>query len=69
LMFPFASIILKNKFFVLAIISGWLLYTALADIFPEFKEKGTTSKKIIYLFFIVLWIFMFIGFEKLWESI
>jgi zinc and cadmium transporter len=65
LMFPFASIILKNKFFVLAIISGWLLYTALADIFPEFKEKWTTKQKVFYLIFIIIWIFMFLGFEKL----
>jgi zinc transporter ZupT len=38
-MFPFAESIMLNKFYILSIISGGLLYTALADIFPEFKEK------------------------------
>jgi len=69
LMFPFTEIIMQHKFYVLAIISGGLLYTALADIFPEFKEKWTTKQKIIYLFFIILWIFLFIGFEKLGDLI
>jgi len=69
LMFPFATSIMQNKFHILSIISGGLLYTALADIFPEFKEKWTTKQKIIYLIFIIIWIFMFLGFEKLWELI
>ena len=69
LMFPFAENIMQNKFYILSIISGGLLYTALADIFPEFKEKWTTKQKIIYLIFIIIWIFMFLGFEKLWELI
>ena len=69
ILFPFSTVIMEHKFYILSVIVGWLLYTALADIFPEFKEKGTTSKKIMYLVFIVLWIFMFIGFEKLWELI
>jgi zinc transporter ZupT len=53
-MFPFATIIIQNKFYILSIISGGLLYTALADIFPEFKEKGTTKQKIFYLIFIII---------------
>jgi zinc and cadmium transporter len=65
LMFPFSDFILKHKFYVLAIISWGLLYTALADIFPEFKEKWTIKQKIFYLIFIFIWIFMFLGFEKL----
>ncbi len=69
IMFPFTSFILAHKFYVLAIISGGLLYTALADIFPEFKEKGTTKQKILYLIFIIIWIFMFLGFENLSELI
>jgi len=69
IMFPFTGFILAHKFYVLAIISGWLLYTALADIFPEFKEKWTTKQKILYLIFIIIWIFMFLGFENLSELI
>ncbi len=65
LTFPFSEFLLNNKYEILAIISGWLLYTALADIFPEFKEKWTTMKKVSYLFFIVIWILLFIGFEHL----
>jgi zinc transporter ZupT len=38
-MFPFANLVMQNKYYILSIISGGLLYTALADIFPEFKEK------------------------------
>ncbi len=69
IMFPFADFILKNKFYVLAIISWGLLYTSLADIFPEFKEKWTINQKILYLIFIILWILMFLGFENLSELI
>ncbi len=63
----FSDFLVFNKFYLLAIITGWLLYTALADIFPEFKTKGATSQKILYLVFIVLWIFLFLGFEMLTE--
>jgi zinc and cadmium transporter len=65
--YPFSDFLIANKFYILAIITGWLLYTALADIFPGFKWKGTTFKKVSYLFFILIWILMFIGFEKLTE--
>ncbi len=63
--YPFSDFLISNKFYILAIISGWLLYTALADIFPEFKWKWTTSKRISYFVFIIIWIFIFLGFEKL----
>ena len=69
ILFPFTKEILSIKFYILWIISGGLLYTALADIFPEFKEKWNIKQKIIYLLFIILWIFMFLGFEKLSELI
>jgi zinc and cadmium transporter len=67
--FPFADFLIANKYYILAIIAWWLLYTALADIFPEFKWKWTTTKKIWYLVFIILWIFLFLSFEELieWE--
>ena len=66
--YPFADFLVANKFYILAIITGWLLYTALADIFPEFKWKGTTAKKISYFVFIIIWIFIFLGFEELNHS-
>ncbi len=63
LTFPFADFLLDHKYYILAIITGWLLYTALADIFPEFNEKATTEKKLAYLVFIILWIVSFLLFE------
>jgi len=65
LTYPFSDFLISHKFQILTIISGWLLYTALADIFPEFNWKWTILKKIIYLIFIVIWIFMFLWFEKI----
>ncbi|USN58669.1 MAG: hypothetical protein H6767_00695 [Candidatus Peribacteria bacterium] len=52
--YPFADMLVLHKFAILAFIAGGLLYTALADIFPEFKGKGTTLKKLTYLVFIVI---------------
>lgn len=69
LVFPFSNFLVENKAYVLSIISWGLLYTALADIFPEFKWKWTITKKFIYLFFIIIWIFSFIWFEKISELI
>lgn len=63
--YPFADFLVANKFYILAIIAWGLLYTALADILPEFKWKWTTKKKAIYLIFIFIWIFSFIWFEKI----
>jgi len=63
--YPFSEFLIWNKFYILAIITGWLLYTALADIFPEFKWKGTTLKKISYFIFIIFWILMFLWFEEI----
>lgn len=63
--YPFAEFLTENKFYILAIIAWGLLYTALADIFPEFKGKGTTKKKFVYLVFIVIWILSFVWFEKI----
>ena len=68
LTYPFSDFLIENKFYMLAIIVGWLLYTALADIFPEFKWKGTTWKKLSYLIFIILWIFIFLWFSSIAEK-
>ncbi len=65
--YPFVDFLVDNKFYILSIITWGLLYTALADIFPEFKWKWTTMKKISYLFFIVIWIIIFLGFEAISE--
>ena len=63
LIYPFSTVLLANKFIILSIITWGLLYTALADIFPEFKEKWWTKTKISYLFFILLWILVYILFN------
>ncbi len=68
LTYPFADTLLENKFFILAVITWGLLYTALADIFPEFKEKWEMKAKVSYLFFIILWVSFFFGFEEMIES-
>jgi zinc transporter ZupT len=39
LTYPFQAWLLAHKFYILALIAGGLLYTSLADIFPEVKEK------------------------------
>jgi len=67
--FPFVDFLMENKFYILSIISWGLLYTALADIFPEFSSKANFSKKIIYLVFIIIWIFSFLCFENISEII
>ena len=65
LTYPFASFLIENKFYVLSIITWWLLYTALSDIFPEFKWKWTIIKKAYYLVFIVMWVILFLGFKSI----
>lgn len=57
--YPFESILVKNSPIILSLIIWWLLYTAMTDIFPSFKEKGSIGNKIMYLVFIVLWVGLF----------
>lgn len=64
LTYPFSDFLIENKFYILAIIVWWLLYTSLADIFPEFKWKWSTRKKISYFVFILIWIISFLFFEE-----
>lgn len=68
LTYPFSNFLIENKFNILAIITWWLLYTALADIFPEFKGKWTQKKKVSYLIFILIWIFIFQSFQVFTHS-
>lgn len=63
LTFPFADFLVSKESYILSLISWWLLYTALTDIFPEFKWRGNINKKIWYLIFIVIWIWIF---QLLW---
>jgi len=65
LTYPFSEFFLSNKFYILAIISWWLLYIALSDIFPEIKEKWTNLNKLINLIIIFLWIGLFLLIEFL----
>jgi len=65
LLFPFSEFLTKNEPYILSIISWWLLYTALADIFPEFNWKWTIWKKFFYLFFILVWIAIFLFFKMI----
>jgi len=65
LTYPFWEFLIDNKLYVLAIIAGWLLYTALADIFPSFKSKWNFKNKINYLVFVILGIFLFLWFNEI----
>jgi hypothetical protein len=47
------------------LIAGGLLYTSLADIFPEVKEKWNTTYKLINLLIIFVWIGVFVVIEYL----
>lgn len=64
LTYPFSNFLLAHTFEILAIIVGWLIYISLTDIFPSFKEKGTTKHKFIYLLFMIGWIFAFMLFSQ-----
>lgn len=59
MVYPFSEILSKYNFHILAIIAGWLLYTAMSDILPSFKKTGKIKNKIIYLICMILWIFSF----------
>ncbi len=63
--YPFISFLIDNKTEILSIITGWLLYTALTDIFPWVKKKWELKHKIIYLFFIVFWVMLFYIFNEM----
>lgn len=64
ILYPFQSFILNEKYAVLALISWFLLYTALTDILPEIMNKAHLKKKIFYLLFILLWIWTFLWIES-----
>lgn len=68
LTYPFYDFLINHKFEILSIITGWLLYTALTDIFPNIKEKWELKHKVIYLWFIVFWVVLFSFFNELTHS-
>ncbi len=58
ILFPFTDFLVWNKFIIISIISWALLYLALSDILPEFKNKWWLKMKLLYLLFIFagLWL-------------
>jgi uncharacterized membrane protein len=63
--YPFWDFLVENKLYVLATIVWGLLYTSLADIFPNFKSKWNFKNKFFYLIFVILGIFLFLGFNEI----
>lgn len=64
LIYPFSDFLLAHTFKILSVVVGGLIYISLTDIFPSFKEKGTTKHKIMYLIFMLIWIFSFTLFNE-----
>ena len=60
LTFPFIDFLLSHQFELLALIAGWIMYTALADIFPNIKDQWGIKEKVLYLLFIIIWVFFYI---------
>ncbi len=59
LLFPFQSFLSQYNFHILMIVAGWLLYTAMSDILPSFKEKWKLKHKFLYLVCMILGILLF----------
>lgn len=59
LVYPFSDFLSTYNFHILALIGGGLLYTAMSDILPSFKEKWEIHHKIAYLGFMVLGVTLF----------
>jgi len=64
ILYPFQTFILSEKYVILALISWFLLYTALTDILPDIMKKANFNKKVYYLLFILIWITTFISIES-----
>lgn len=65
--FPFQEILTQYSFHILAVIAGWLLYTAMSDILPSFKKQNEIPQKLLYLMFMVFWVVFFTFFQVGWE--
>ncbi len=58
ILFPFTDFLIANKFIIISMIAWALLYLALSDILPEFKNKWWLKTKIFYLIFILIWLWL-----------
>lgn len=54
MLFPFTDFLLQNNFIIINMIAWALLYLALSDILPEFKNKWWLKLKLLYLLFVLL---------------
>lgn len=61
---PLGTLLLDYKFEILAVIGWGLLYTAMSDILPSFKEKWETKHKFFYLIFMLIWVISFLAVEQ-----
>jgi zinc and cadmium transporter len=62
ILFPFGDFLIAHKTIILSLISWWLLYLALSDILPEFKNKWRFKYNLLYMFLVLIWawiVFMF----------
>jgi len=64
-MYPFETLIFEYNMSILAVIAGGLLYTAMSDILPSFKEKGGLRHKFLYLIFMLLGVLAFVASNSL----
>jgi len=69
ILFPFKDILLANEWIIISIIAWWLLYIALSDILPEWKNNKDRKGKFIYLLFIIVWVLLFVGIKTLKMSL
>ncbi len=68
LIYPFQDFLTHYTFHILAIIAGWLLYTAMSDILPSFTKKSATKEKVTYLMIMMIGISLFFLTQTLvWE--
>lgn len=58
--YPFQEILIHFSFHILALIAGWLLYTAMSDILPNFKKKWQIKHKLLYLVCMLSWVLFFV---------
>ncbi len=54
LCFPFGDFIINNKFYILALTAGGLLYLSLTDILPSIQGNTSVKEKMKYFVFIIL---------------
>lgn len=69
ILIPFKDVLLENEWIVMSIIAWGLLYIALSDILPEWKNNKDTKSKFIYLLFVIVWVLLFIGIKILKMSL